>query len=168
MQNLNRSRTLKRKLFIIALSIMICSLAGCGTESKADQSAFKATFSLGSIVEANQQLLLPGPRASSGSEGGPTEPFTQTSEVITVQVDPTNVVAFIEAAQSGIQESLASSGAELLGGGGSAGQDPAGDLSEPVHFWISYREGGLEGAVHVWGVPGKESSLVLIVTIVES
>jgi len=158
---------MKRELFVIALSIMICSLAGCGTESRAEQSAFKTTFSLGSIVEVNEQLLLPGPRISGGSEAGPTEPFTQASEVMTVQIDATNVLAFMEGIQSGIQESLVSSGAELLGGGGSASQDPTGHLSDPVYFSFSYREGEVFGTINVWGVPGQGSSLVLIVTIVE-
>jgi hypothetical protein len=164
----NRRTVVKRKLFVIALLIVICSVGGCGTGNGTAQSAFKTTFSLGSLVEANEQLLLSGPRVSSGLEAGPSEPFTQTSEVMTVQVDSANLVAFMEAAQVGIQESLASSGAELLGGGGSASQGPAGDLTEPVHFWFRYREGDVDGAIHVWGVPGTGSSLFLIATIVES
>jgi hypothetical protein len=159
---------MKQKLFVIALLIVICSVGGCGTERGAEQSAFKATFSLGSIVEANQQLLLPGPRISSGSEAGPSEPFTQTSEVMTVQVDPSNVLALMEAIQSGIQESLTSSGAESLGGGGSASGDPTGHLSDLVLFSFGYRAGEVFGTINVWGVPGAGSSLVLIVTIVES
>ena len=158
---------MKRKLFVIALLIVFCSVGGCGTENRAEQSAFKATFSLGSIVDANEQFLLPGPRASSGSEAGPSEPFTQSSEVMIVQVDSTNAVAFVEAVQSGIQESLTSSHAELLGGGGSASQDPTGHLSDPVRFSFSYREGEVFGTINVWGVPGQGSSLILIVTIVE-
>ena len=158
---------MKRKLFVVALFIVICSVGGCGIESRTEQSAFKATFSLGSIVEANEQLLLPGSRISSGSEAGSSEPFTQTSEVMTVQVDSSDVVAFMEAVQSGIQESLASSHAELLGGGGSASQDPTGHLTDPVHFFFSYREGEVSGTINVWGVPGRGPSLVLIVTIVE-
>lgn len=158
---------MKRKLFAIALLIVICSVGGCETGSSTAQSAFKTTFSLGSIVEANEQLLLPGPRVSSGSETGPSEPFTQSSEVMTVQVDSTNAVAFMETVQSGIQESLVASHAELLGGGGSASRDPSGYLSDPVHFSYSYREGEVFGTINVWGVQGQESSLVLIVTIVE-
>lgn len=159
---------MKQKLFVITLFIMIYSLAGCGTESRTEQSAFKTAFSLGSIVEANQQLLLPGPRTSSGSEAGPTEPFAQASEVMTVYIDATNVLAFMEAVQSGIQESIVRSGAELLGGGGSASGDPTGALSAPVHFSFSYREGEVFGSINVWGVPGAGSSLSLILTIVES
>ena len=159
---------MKQRLFVIALFIIICGLAGCGTETRAEQSAFKTAFSLGSIVEANQQLLLPGPRVSSGSEAGPTEPFTQANEVMTVQIDAADVLAFMEAVQAGIQESLVGSGAELLGGGGSASLDPTGTLSDPVHFSFSYREDDLFGSINVWGVPGAGSTLSLIVTIVES
>jgi len=152
----------------IVLVILVCGLVGCGTGSRAEQSAFRATFSLGSIVGASEHLVLPGARVSSGSEAGPSEPFTQASEVMTIQVDSTNIVAFMEAIQFGIQESLASSQAELLGGGGTASGDPTGSLPDPFHFWFSYRDGAVDGAIHVWGVPGTGSSLVLIVTIVES
>ena len=159
---------MKRKLLALALLVMLCTVGACGTKARPEQSAFKATFSLGSVVEANRQLLLPGSRVSGGSEAGPSEPFTQTSEVMTVQIDPTGTAAFLEAVQSGIQESLVSSGAELLGGGGSASGGPAGDLLEPLHFWYSYRQGEVYGTIHVWGVPGTGTSLVLITTIVES
>ena len=86
---------------------------------------------------------------------------------MTVQVDATNAVAFMEAVQSGIQESLVASHAELLGGGGSASREPTGDLSDPTHFSFIYREGEVFGTINLWGVPGAGSSLVLIVTIVE-
>ena len=158
---------MKRKATSLLLLILLCSLSGCGAGGEEGQSPFMATFSLGSIVGANEQLLLPGPRVSGGSEAGPSEPFTQTSEVLTVQVDAANTAAFLEALQTGIQDALESSGAELLGGGGSASGGPAGELREPAHFWFSYRQGGIDGIVHVWGVPGTESNLVLIVTIVE-
>ena len=159
---------MSQRQVVIVLFILICGLVGCGTGSTAEQSAFRATFSLGSIVEDNQQLLLPGTQVSSGSEAGPAEPFAQTSEVMTVQIDSTNVIAFMEAVQSGIQESLASSQAELLGGGGTTSGDHTGDLPDPFHFWFSYRDDAIDGAIHVWGVPSTGYRLVLIVTVVES
>jgi len=160
---------MKRRGLPILLLCSLAFLSGCrSTEKDAGQSTFKATFSIASMVDANQHYLLPGPRVSAGSEAGPTEPFTQTSEMMTVQVNAANVAVFLEAIQAGIQESLINSGASVLGGGGSASGGPAGALPEPTHFWFSYRQGGIEGAIHVWGVPSTGTNLVLIITIVES
>ena len=155
------------KLSYIFMTIIAFSgLAGCGSvgdETPASLSAFKESFALASIVEANEGYLLPGPRVLSGTEAGPREPFIQSQEAMTIQVDPTNISPFMEAIISDINEAITSSGAEYLGWGGGFSPDP----SAMKHFSISYGEDGLYGVINVWGIPGEGTNYHLITLITE-
>ena len=155
----------------LTLFILICILNACGIvkeETAPLPTVFKTSFSLGSTVEANEQHLLPGARALSGSEAGPVKPFIQEYEVMTVQVESANEFAFMEAIRSDIEKALASSDAEIVGRGGAIRQAPEGDLFEMTHFSLSYREGAMYGVISVWGVQGEGTDFNLIVQITES
>jgi hypothetical protein len=155
---------MKRLAFFFTLLIVICGLGGCGNvgrEAPAPQSAFSTSFSLGSVIEANEQYLIAGPRVSGGTESGPPAPFFQRHEEAIVQVDPTDVSTFMEAVRSDIEQALASSGATIHGGG-------IGGQADIKHFSIRYREGEADGAINVWGVRGEGTSFTVIVLITES
>ena len=78
-------------MFIIAaLGLTSCGIVGrniSSVERSADQSKFKENFSIGTIIEDHAELLIDGPRALSGMEAGPREPFVQRHETMTIQID---------------------------------------------------------------------------------
>jgi hypothetical protein len=155
---------MKRLPFFLTLLITICSLIGCGNAGRAipaSPSAFAASFSLESIIEANERYLIAKHTLSSGTVSEPPTPFFQKHEEAIVQIDPTNVSAFIEAIRFDILETLTKSGTKIdgLGTGGQA---------EAEYFSYRYSEGEIDGVINVWGVRGEGTSFTLIVLIIES
>jgi hypothetical protein len=156
---------MKRLAFFFTLLIVICGLDGCGNASREQRSAFFSSFSIGSIVEENEQYLVAGSRISSGAEAGPAAPPFQKHEEMIVQVDTTNVFAFMEAVRSDIEQALTSSGATIHGRG-NGGQE--GGLADIEYFSFRYSEDEADGVINVWGVRGEGTSFNLIVLITES
>jgi hypothetical protein len=148
---------MKKSAFNFALFILGMSLFGCASAAPS-QSTFKANFSLNSIVEANRQYLLEEDRISSGAGSGSGESFVQSHEKMTLRIDPANAPAFMEAIRTDVEQAILDNGARTLGS--------ESDGSE--HFSFSYRENELHGTIHVWGVPGEESSYILILLITEN
>jgi len=149
---------------------MICGLNGCVTivrERPASQSAFIAGFSLETIIEANEQYLIARHTVSSGTESVPPASFFQKHEEAIVQVDSTNISAFMEAIRSDIEQALTSSGAKIHGGGIDR-QGPEGGLADIEYFSFRYSEGEADGVINVWGVRGEGTSFSLIVLTTES
>jgi hypothetical protein len=149
--------TMKKSTFTFALLLLGISLFGCANAALSE-SNFKVNFSLNSIVEANRQYLLEEDRISSGAASGSGEPFAQSHEKTTLRIDPANVPAFMEAVRSDIEQSLLDSGARTLGSESDGNE----------HFSFIYIENDLHGTIHVWGVPGEESSYTLILLITEN
>ncbi len=181
---------MKRLEFFFTLLIVICGLNGCVTivrERPASQSAFIASFSIGSIIEANEQHLIARHTVSSGMVSISPESFFQKHEVAIVQVGSTNVSAFMEAVRSDIEQALTSNGAKIHGRGGDAvctplpgaptpkihgrggdHQGPEGGPADRAYFSFRYSEGEADGVINVWGVRGEGTSFSLIVLITES
>jgi hypothetical protein len=159
---------MKRLVFLLTLLILVYGLTSCGDAGRAEQSAFKASFSLGAIVEASAQYLAAGPRESSGAEVGPPEPFMQKHEEMIVLVDSSNASPFMEAIRTGMEEALTSSGAKILGRSGDARQGPGDDPADSTGFSLSYREDAIYGVVNVWGIRGEDTKFILIALITES
>jgi hypothetical protein len=161
---------MKRLTFFFTLLIVICGLSSCVTivrERPASQSAFIASFSIGSIIEANEQYLIARHTVSSGTESVPPASFFQKHEEAIVQVDSTNVSAFMEAVRSDIEQALTSNGAKIHGRGGDH-QGPEGSPADIAYFSFRYSEGKADGVINVWGVRGEGRSFSLIVLITES
>ena len=161
---------MKRLTFFFTLLIMICGLNGCVTivrEIPVPQSAFIASFSIGSIIEANEQHLIARHTVSSGMVSTSPESFFQKHEVAIVQVGSTNVSAFMEAVRSDIEQALTSNGAKIHGRGGGH-QGPEGGPADIKYFSFRYSEGEADGVTNVWGVRGEGTSFSLIVLITES
>ena len=86
---------MNRKVQLLIVVISVFGLVSCGIVSRktssgeisSDQSKFKQNFSIGAILEAHKELLIEGPRALSGMEAGPREPFIQSQEYMTIQVN---------------------------------------------------------------------------------
>jgi hypothetical protein len=132
-------------------------------EISPDQSKFKENFSIGTIIEDHQELLIDGPRTLSGMEAGPREPFVQRQEHMAIQIDHDNITALMNSIQSDVEEFLSNSGATIVGTGGSdAYADPI------AYFSYNYREGPFYGVVNVWGIRGEETDLIIIAQITES
>ena len=156
------------RILIVAMTTL--GLGSCGFigtdinsgEISPDQSKFKQDFSIGPIIEAHQELLIGGPRALSGMEAGPREPFIQSQEYITVGVDRNNASVLMQAIQSDIQDALITSGATILGGGGDFQPESI------AYFSHSYREGKFYGVINIWGIRGEGTTLIIIVEITES
>jgi hypothetical protein len=155
---------------LIGISIVI-GLTGCSiisreistAETLPEQSTFKQTYAIGSVVEAHTDLLLEGPRTVSGSEAGTRTPFVQSQEIMTLQIEQENVTALMRAIQSDVQDILSNSGATITGSSGFDGQ------ADPIaYFSYNYREGPFYGVINVWGVRGIDTQLTLISEITES
>lgn len=159
---------MKRLAFFFTLLILIYGLGSCGDAGEDQQSAFKAGFSFGAIVEANAQYLAAGPRESSGAEVGPPEPFMQKHEEMIIHVDSSNASPFMEAIRTGMEEALASSGAKILGRSGGVRQGPGDNPADSTGFSLSYREDAIYGVVNVWGIRGEDTKFILIALITES
>jgi hypothetical protein len=156
---------MKRLAFLVTISLTILGLVGCGIVNQdvsKEQSDFKQNYSIGSIVEAHQELLLEGPRTLSGSEAGPPEPFIQSQEIMILQVDSANASELLAAIQSDLEENLRSNGAEIVG---NSGRDIEPD---PIaHFSYDYGEGSFYGIVNVWGLRGEGTTLIIISEVTE-
>jgi hypothetical protein len=151
--------------------IIAFALAGCGIvginrtsgETPPEQSKFKENFSIGTIIEGHQELLIDGPRTLSGMEAGPRVPFVQRQEQMSIQIDDDNITALMNSIQSDIEETLRYSGATIVGDGGSDG------YSDPIaYFSYSYSEYPFYGVIDVWAIRGEETDLIIIVQITES
>jgi hypothetical protein len=162
---------MKKIVFIVLVSITIFGLVGCGMvsreisreETSPEQSTFKQNYSIGPIIKANQELLLEGPLALSGSEAGPREPFIQSQEEMVVQEDSANTSPLLVAIQSETEEAIRSSGATIVG---SSGRDIEPD---PIaHFSYSYSEGPFYGVINIWGLQGEGNTLIILSEITES
>ena len=84
-------------LFVVAL-IVLASLGGCGSAAgieRPSESAFLAAFSLGPILEANEQYLIAKHTSSGDAVSEPPLGFFQKHEVATVKVDETNFVLIV-------------------------------------------------------------------------
>ncbi len=157
-----------RSLIVI---ITTFGLVSCGivsrevtsAEPSLDQSTFKKNFSIGSIVQAHEELLTEGPRSLSGMETGPLEPFVQSHEFMILQVDSDKLTTLMGSIQSGIEETLSNGDAKVTGSGGFDGE------ADPIaYFSYSYTEGPFYGVIDVWGVLGEDTQFVLISQITES
>ena len=155
----------------LLIIIIAFSLVGCGIvsreisreETSPEQSTFKQSYSIGSIIKANQELLLEGPLAVSGSEAGPREPFIQSQEEMVVQVDSVNTSPLLAAIQSETEEAIRNSGATIVG---SSGRDIK---TDPIaHFSYSYSEGPFYGVINIWGLQGEGNTLIILSEITES
>ena len=160
---------MKNITIFITILITLFGLGSCGIVSREssqvvqEQSDFKQTFSLGTIVENHHELLLEGPHVSSGMEAGPREEFMQIQEEMVIQVDPDNTAALLELIQSDIEELISSSGATIVGIGNWEIQP------EPTaYFSYNYTQDSIFGVINVWGVRGEGNTFVLIVQITES
>jgi hypothetical protein len=145
-------------MFVLLLTVV--NLLGCGKAAQASQqSTFKAKFSLNSVVENNKQFLLEETRYSSGAESGFKEPFLQSHEEMTVQIDPNKVPEFMAAVRSDIEKVLIDSDTRILGS--------ESELNGAGHFSLSYRENEITGAIHMWGIPGEDTNFTIIILITE-
>ena len=160
-----------KKLIIISFVIVsIFSLTGCGitarktsTEEIHQQSTFKQNFSIGTIIEAHEDLLIEGPRALSGMEAGPPEPFEQSHEYMNIQVVDENITPLLEEIQTDTEKALRDSNTEIVGTSGSDSQ------ADPIsYFSYNYRDGQFYGTINVWSVRGEGEQLILIAQITES
>ena len=162
---------MKRIVQILVIVTVFFSLLSCAilrqeisnNETLHEDSKFKKNFSIGAIVEAHKEFLIEGPRALSGMEAGPREPFIQSQEYMTLQVNPDNAHFLFEVITSDVEEFLSASGATIVGHSGNDAQlDPIG------HFSYSYSEGSTYGVINVWGISGEDKQLILISQITES
>jgi hypothetical protein len=176
----------KRWLVFSFVLAVVCSLSGCRDIGR--ESAFMTGFSIGSIIEANEQYLIAPHTVSSGVVSEPPVPFFQMHEEAIVQIDPSHVPAFMEVVRSSVERSLTGSGAKIVGRGGDhpklieqvhasqgleirertsdrQGQDTPSDIAG---FSFRYSDGKVDGVIYVRGVRGEGTRLVLIVLIIES
>jgi hypothetical protein len=177
----------KRWLTYSFVLMVVCGLSSCGDTGR--ESAFMAGFSIGSIIEANEQYLIAPHTVSGATVSEPPVPFFQMHEEAIVQIDPSHVPAFMEVVRSSVERSLTSSGAKIVGRGGDhpelieqvhASQGPEirertsdrqGQEGTPVDiagFSFRYSDSKVDGVIYVRGVRGEGTRLVLIVLIIES
>ncbi len=164
---------MKQSIFLLTLFIALWTLGGCGNadgEKRASESTFLANFSLGPILEANEQYLIARHTISGGAVSEPPVAFFQKHEEAIVKVDENNVSAFMQAVRIDIEQSLISSGGEIQGRGrgGNDGQEPEGELPNTDYYSFRYSQDKTQGAVNIWGVRGAGTNFVLIVLITES
>lgn len=180
---------MKRRTIFFSVLIMVCTLSSCG--SVARESAFMVDLTLASLIEINEQHLIAPHTVSGGTVSEPRVPFFQKHEEAIVQVDLSQVPAFMEAVRSDIESALTDSGAQITGSGGdqpeliqqalaiagegaeirsrhSDHQGRDGSLTDIWGFSFRYTDGEIDGAINVWGVPSQGTSFVLIALITES
>ena len=153
---------MKQIFNFVILCMLAVGLTGCGTpvnNVSASQSAFWENFSIGTIVDKNTQYLASEYRQLFGSVSGPPEPFEQKHEEMTIQIEAADLPAFLTALQSGIDEAIADSGAEIVGRG-------TGGVTG-TSFSISYRVNDIYGVVNVWGAHGEGTTYYLLAIITE-
>jgi hypothetical protein len=144
----------------------VLGFVGCGIanrETFKQQSTLKQNFSIGPLIEAHQDLLMEGPRALSGMEVGPPEPFTQSHEYMTIEIDSNSTIALMESLRSDITKAINASGATIVGSSSSDFQ------ANPIaYFSFDYREGSFYGMINVWGLRGEGTAFTIISQITES
>ena len=154
---------MKQFINFVITCLVLVSLSGCMTTIKNDTttpSAFWESFSIGMVVENNEQYLFPGSRQLFGSESGSSEqPFMQKQEEITLQIDPADLSAFLLDVQSDIDEAIIESGASIVGRG-------SGGVTG-TSFSISYREDNLYGVINIWGAQGEGTNYYIFMIITE-
>lgn len=177
---------------LLTLLIIATALVGCGDvdrQGPQSPSAFMESFTIGSIIEANEQYLVAKHTVSSGTLSEPPSSFFQMHEQAIVDVDPAQVSPFMQAVRLDIEQALADSGAEIVGLGGDHPEElervlaeqgitrdaraedrPSrpGAPTEGTYFSFRYSVGATQGAINVWGVRGQETSYTVIVLITES
>jgi hypothetical protein len=144
-------------------------------------------FSIGSIIEANSQYLIAPHTVSGSAVSEPPVPFFHRHEEAIVQIDPSQVPAFMEAVRSDVEIALTGSGARIRGSGGDQPElieqalashgieargrnvdrrqeDTPADVSG---FSYRYSDGEADGVIYVRGVRGQGARLVLIAILVE-
>jgi hypothetical protein len=179
----------KHRMIFFYVLVMACVLSGCG--SVARESAFMVDFALASLIEANEQYLIAPHTVSGGTVSEPPAPFFQKHEEAIVQIDLSQIPAFMEAVRSDIESALTDSGAQITGSGGDQPeiieqalaiaseeaeirsrqidhQGREGSLANITGFSFRYTDGEIDGAINVWGVRGEGTSFVLIALITES
>jgi len=147
---------------LVMFCLLAVSLAGCGVPVKKDassQSVFWDTFSIGKIVEENSHFLIPEARQLFGSEAGPPEPFEQKQEEMMIQIEAANLPAFLAAIQAGIEETIISSSAAIVGRG-------SGGVTG-TSYSISYQENETYGVVTIWGAQGEGTTYYLFAMVTE-
>ena len=160
---------MNRMARILIFIVIVLGLTSCGvidrttssSEVRPEQSTFKQNFSIGIIVEGHEELLIEAPRTLSGMEAGPREPFIQSQEYITMQVEQENIAALMKIIQFDIQNAIIDSGAEHVGSGGSS------QFDEIANFSFSYHEGPIYGVINIWAFRGKGTNFAVIAQITE-
>jgi len=152
---------MKRTGFSIVLLVLIVFMSGCGivVSTTASPSNVMKSVSLEALISANQGDLISQADLSSTTVFEPGTDFFQKEEQAWLELDPTNISAFMGAVRSEIEGSIASSEAEIIGTGGG--------LDDGSSFSIRYREDGVDGVINVWGVRGEGNSFTLILLITE-
>ena len=153
---------MKRTGLSIILLFFIASLSGCGiaVSTIASPSNVMKSVSLEALISANQGDLISQADLSSTTVFEPGTDFFQKGEGARLQLDPADITTFMDGVRSEIEQSIASSEAEIIGSGG-------GGLDDGSSFSIRYREDGVDGVINVWGVRGEGNSFTLILLITE-
>jgi hypothetical protein len=157
---------MRRLPIFFTILFILSSLYGCiniSREKPTSESTFFVNFSLGSIIEANEENLILKGTVDSHTILEPPTSFFQKEEVATIQIDPADIPGFMNSVRSDIDEALTNSGVNILGRGGVVGL-PA-DLQG---FSVRYSEDGSEGVINLWGVRGEGTTFYLIALITES
>lgn len=153
---------MKRTGLSVILLLLIAFLPGCGitVSTTASPSDVMQSVSLEALISANQGYLISQADLSSATVYEPGIDFFQKEEQAWLELDPVNLSAFMNAVRSEIEQSIASSEAEIIGRGG-------GGLDDGGSFSIRYREDEVDGVINVWGVRGEGNSFTLILLITE-
>lgn len=156
---------MKRAVFLFILFIVSINITGCVSASNkkpTSESAFMSGFEIGSIIEASQDYLVSGSSRPVWSDAvaAPPSSFFQKHQEAVIDVDPSEVSAFMQAIKFDIHQALTDSGAEVLGSG-------AGGIGTS-YFSFHYSLDESNGVINVWGMQGEGMSFTLIVLITES
>ncbi len=144
---------MKRRMILFSVLIVACTLSGCG--SVARESAFMVDLSLASLIEANEQYLIVPHTVSGGTVSEPRVPFFQKHEEAIVQIDLSQVPAFMGAVRSDIESALTDSGAQITGSGG--------DQPEFIEQALAIAGEGAEIRSRQSDYQGREDSLTDII-----
>lgn len=158
---------MKRFTFFLVLFCLVCGISGCRNTKNEQRSKFFATFTIGEIVEENDQYLIPEARSLGGTEAGPNKAPYQKHEEMIVQIDPADRSDFIEAVKTDIAQAIVDSGASIDGQGGSF-QNPIGGQAGIDYISYRYSQNGANGIINLYGVPGEGTNYTLIVVLTES
>jgi hypothetical protein len=183
---------MQRTTILSLFLIIALALAGCiGLPRQGPQSpsAFMESFSIGSVIEANEQYLVAKHTVSSGELFEPPASFFELQELAIIEVDSIQAPPFLQAVRQDIEQALVDNGAQIVGVSGdhperleralaeqgitrdSQREDrPArpGAPEDGTHFAFRYSVDQTRGAIHVWGVRGQGTNYTVIVLITES